>query len=214
VALQFLAAALGESEDVGHAAPWQYGYGKFDAQTGRLASYTPLPHFTGTAWQGGAELPDPKLGWVTLNAGGGHPGNDADHAAIRRWIVAADGSVAIQGSLEHLSDQGDGVRGRIVSDRQGLLAEWTVHRRSVPTKLDGIRVKRGEKIDLVTDCVSGPGYDSFRWAVAIRLTSTPANDRRSWDSSSDFRGPPAAALGRWQRLAQVLLMTNEFAYVD
>jgi hypothetical protein len=213
LALRFLAGSVDESVEMGRASPWQYGYGAFDDMAGRLVKYAALAHFTGTAWQGGAELPDAKLGWVTLNAGGGHPGNDADHAAVRRWLAPADGLLTIRGSLEHTSDKGDGVRGRIVSDRQGLWGEWKVHRGSAPTTVNRVKVERGEEIDLVTDCVTGPAYDSFRWAVTIQL-DTAAGGRRSWNSATDFRGPPPSALGPWDRFAQVLLMTNEFAYVD
>src|SRR2546430_17468027 len=28
-----------------------------------------------------------QIGWVLLNATGGHPGNDPQHAAIRRWTA-------------------------------------------------------------------------------------------------------------------------------
>jgi hypothetical protein len=38
--------------------------------------------------------------------------------------------------------------------------------------------------------------------------------QRAQDSSVDLHGPQAAPLDVWQRLAQVLLMTNEFAFVD
>ena len=60
--------------------------------------FQPLPHFTGDAWQGGDELPDPTLGWAMLNASGGHPG-DAAHLAIRRWIAPAAGTLHIEGVL-------------------------------------------------------------------------------------------------------------------
>jgi hypothetical protein len=66
-------------------ADWKYGFGAFDDATQRVKGFTPLPHFTGTAWQGGPSWPDQKLGWVQLTATGGHPGNDRQHAAIRRW---------------------------------------------------------------------------------------------------------------------------------
>ena len=59
-------------------------------QAQRVASFEPLPHFTGAAWQGGAAWPDGKLGWVQLTAAGGHPGNDLAHAAIRRWTAPRD----------------------------------------------------------------------------------------------------------------------------
>jgi len=76
-----------------------------------------LPHFTGSAWQGGEKLPDEKTGWVFLNATGGHPGNDPQHAAIRRWRAPFDGVISISGELHHPSAQGDGVRARIARDR-------------------------------------------------------------------------------------------------
>src|SRR5207249_4975519 len=55
---------------------WQYGYGEFDEAAKRVKTFELMPHFTGSAAQGGPALPDPKLGWVTLNENGGHPGND------------------------------------------------------------------------------------------------------------------------------------------
>ncbi len=55
--------------------------------TQRVTGFTALPHFTGSAWQGGAAWPDAKLGWVQLTATGGHPGNDRSHAAVRRWTA-------------------------------------------------------------------------------------------------------------------------------
>ena len=51
---------------------WQYGYGEYDNAAQRAPQFQPLPHFTGQTWQGGDKLPDDKLGWVLLNAEGGH----------------------------------------------------------------------------------------------------------------------------------------------
>jgi hypothetical protein len=191
---------------------WRYGYGSYDSQ-GKLVRFQPLPHFTGKAWQGGRELPDPTLGWVTLNAGGGHPGNDAAHAAIRRWVAPRAGTVRLDGTLEHPSDQGDGVRGRAVSDLRGLLAEWKVQNGKIATRVDPFAVEPGEVIDWVTDCRSNPNHDSFRWAVTVRLEAEGTGPR-TWNSATDFRGPAPEPLDPWQRLAQVLLMSNEFAFVD
>src|SRR5262249_8340126 len=42
---------------------WQYGYGEFDENAHRVTRFESLPHFTGSAFQGGPALPDPKLGW-------------------------------------------------------------------------------------------------------------------------------------------------------
>src|SRR5262249_26955552 len=57
-------------------ADWQYGFGGRDEKIGQVTGFTKLPHFTGSAWQGGPTFPDAKLGWVQLTATGGHPGND------------------------------------------------------------------------------------------------------------------------------------------
>jgi hypothetical protein len=173
-----------------------------------------LPHFTGTAWQGGPELPDPELGWVTLNAEGGHPGNDPQHAAIRRWVAPWAGQFRLTGTLRHGSEQGDGVRGCVISDRQGLIAEWTTHNATVETSAASVSVSAGEAVDLLVDCRSGPSFDGFSWTVTIRLESEQEGLRREWNSSVGFRGPRAAPLGPWERLAQVLLMSNEFTFVD
>ena len=52
-----------------------------------------LPLWSGYFWQGGKEYPDLKLGYLRLTATGGHPGKDAQHAAIRRWVAPRDGTV-------------------------------------------------------------------------------------------------------------------------
>jgi hypothetical protein len=53
--------------------------------------------------------------------------------------------------------------------------------------------------------------------VTIHLTEAGAGVSKLWDTDSGFHGPlpsPPKALARWEELAQVLLMSNEFAFVD
>ena len=52
------------------AKDWQYGFGFYDEDQQRVAGFEKLPYFTGSAWQGGANWPDAKLGWVQLTRGG------------------------------------------------------------------------------------------------------------------------------------------------
>ena len=68
------------------ADAWQFGYGQYDQELGRIESFTPLPHWTGSAWQGGSELPDANLGWVTLSADGGHPDSGSCWASIQSLL--------------------------------------------------------------------------------------------------------------------------------
>ena len=203
------ADAASAAED---AVGWQYGWGKYDAQSGSV-TFQPLPHFTGQTWQGGQDLPDPVLGWVSLTAAGGHPGNDLEHAAIRRWIAAKPGTIRIRGKLEHRSDQGDGVCGRVVTQHQGMLAEWSVHNGETRTPVEPFPIEAGQGIDFLVDCRSGPSHDGFRWTATVRLEAADGSFQE-WSSEDVFRGPPSAPLTRWERLAHVLLMSNEFLFVD
>jgi hypothetical protein len=211
-----------ESPTLG-TTPWQYGFGEMDEATQRLASFYPLPHYTGGIWQGGAKMPDPKLVWAQLSAAGGHPGN-AKQAVIRRWIAPRDCTVAIGGNLAHPAKEGDGVRGRLVSSREGLLASWVVHHKKAETSVSGVAVKQGDTLDFVIDpgVAGNSNHDAFEWTATI--TKEPATDGvagddsgASWDSVADFSGPapkPPTPLAPWEKYAQVLLESNEFAFVD
>ncbi len=193
------------------ASPWQYGCGHFNSVTKRVEDFTPLPHWTGDAWQSGPKLPSAPFGWAVLNAQGGHPGRD--HAVVRRWVSPVDGQIKITGTLNHPSKEGDGVRGRMVSSRQGELGVWKVMNGQVVTNLSAT-VAKGEAIDFLTDCVGSENNDSFAWAPVIRFESK--QKETVWDASRDFSGPVGknTSLDRWEQLAQVLLLSNEFAFVD
>lgn len=173
------------------AAPiWGYGYGSFDEAAGKTASFQALPHFDAGTWQGGAARPDPTLGWVLLNSGGGHTGNNPDFAAIRRWTAPIAGNVRITGTLQHASEGGDGVRGRIVSARSGLAGEWTTHNTQSPTAVETLSVEAGDTIDFITDCRTDVNADSFNWVVQVELIDAE-NAGLSWKSDQGFQGPAA-----------------------
>src|SRR5262249_50799408 len=120
--------------------------------------------------------------------------------------------------------EGDGIRVRIVSSREGQLATWSLHHKSADTRVTDISLKQGDTLDFVVDL--GPrgdvGWDDFAWAVTITKepgdSPVAGDDSGSiWDSKEDFSGPPGATpkpLNAWEKLAQVLLESNEFAFVD
>jgi hypothetical protein len=191
---------------------WQFGWGTYD-EAAHTVHFQPLPHYEKNAWQGGDKLPDPTIGWAVLNAAGGHPG-DAAHCVIRRWTAPATGKLNIEGLLAHSAEQGDGVRGRIISSRGGVLGSWNAHHNEAVTNLPAIAVEQGETIDFITDSRASVDYDSFIWAVTMRLKKSEKAPEQIWESASGFHGPLNPALTRWQELAQVLLMSNEFAFVD
>lgn len=198
------------------ADAWQYGYGSIDESSQRLAKFSPLTHFTGNAWQGGAALPDPSVGWAILHAAGGHAGNDAAHAVVRRWIAPQAGLVKVSGRLKHPSDNGDGVRGRIVSSRQGLVGDWSVKQSEAASDVAAIEVQAGDTLDFVVDCRGDVNSDSFEWAVDLKLTPAAgdASQVLNWNSVADFRGPPGSSLPQqlafsWQTVYQRPATTEE-----
>ncbi|HKX61788.1 MAG TPA: PSD1 and planctomycete cytochrome C domain-containing protein [Verrucomicrobiae bacterium] len=215
-------ATQSDAESAPESPVWTYGFGKFEENKQQVENFTPLPHWTGYAWQGGEKLPDAKLGWVILNGDGGHVGNDQNHAAIRRWLAPRDGVVSIEGELNHPSEKGDGVRGRVVSSRIGLLGVWTAQNGKVATPLEGVEVRKGDTLDFVADCRHSVEFDSFHWSPVVKMTVEQRvknpDTITEWNAKADFSGPPKPSprrpLNAWEKLAQVMLLANETIFVD
>jgi hypothetical protein len=196
--------------------PWQYGYGTLDLHGQRVREFHRFPQFVNQRW-GGTKLPDDTLGWVHLTANGGHPGQDQTHCAIRRWVSPVAGEIEIHGMLEHPAQQGDGVRGWIISSRHGVVKEWSVKHDKRPTEIDSLVVERGEKLDFVVDCLKSPDSDGFGWAPVIKtkqIAGASSGIVQLWHAANDFGGPPPPRLSAWEQLAQAMLVSNEFVFVD
>lgn len=197
---------------------WQYGYGEWDESTGRVKSFTPLPHFTGTAWQGAESWPDDALGWVQLTADGGHPGNDRRHAAVRRWVAPADGSFDIRSTLLHEPPAGDGIRAFVSHQRTGKLRGLKLHQGSADLNFDAVPFKAGDTLDFIVDIGDGLNSDQFLWSPRITLGAMTGaggdSAMQNWDAAQDFAAQPRSQLNAWEQLAQVLMLANEFMFVD
>ncbi len=186
----------------GSASAWRFGHGVLDEQAGRVTGFAPLRHWTGSSWQGGEKLPDPKLGYVFLSATGGHP--SLKLAAIRRWVAPRGGTVAITGNLGHPSKNGDGVRGSVVSSRTGVAGQWIAQTGGIETKVGAITVEKGDTIDFVVDCRSNQTSDSFSWEANVAWNSNQGKTLAA-NSKTDFHGPstdvslvPAQIAHAWQ----------------
>lgn len=182
---------------------WQYGYGSFDNEKSRTAEFTPLPHWDGSKWQGSEKMPDSKLGWAFLTATGGHTFNKG-RAVIRRWTAPDGGTITVSGSLNHPSENGDGVRGRIVSSRSGKVGEWIAKNSSLSTAVADLAVQAGDSIDFLTDCRENYTSDSFSWTVSITLKVSGRPDV-TVHSDKQFHGPaesvdsiPGQIIRAWQ----------------
>jgi hypothetical protein len=230
-----------ESDRRPNETAWQYGYGSYDPVKKRTRQFEPLPHFSGAAWQIAPKLPHRKFGWLQLTPNGGCPGATGESAVIRRWTAPEDGVIQVQATLIHNTSQGDGVQARIVSSRLGELGRWIAHKKQAPTPLARVAVKRGDTIDFLVEARSNALHDNFIWAPVIKLFAAEPNEnamrdagmnmspsamtmndtakpRRQWDAQSEFRAPPKSArattLNAWEKYAHVLLLANEFAFVN
>jgi hypothetical protein len=108
-----------------------------------------------------------------------------------------------------------------VSNRHGVLGKWRVDptpppadgisyaaNPSVAAELKGIAVERGEIIDFVVDSDGDYEADDFQWSPVISIAEN------KWDARTAFAGPRIRKLTPREQLAQVLLLTNEFAFLD
>jgi hypothetical protein len=214
----------GEIHSEPAAGSWQYGFGSADPAVERFAAFAPLPHFDPQAkrYQGARTFPDPKHGFASLSSAGGHPGAGLQMAAIRRWIAPHDGEFSLTGELA-LSPKGtgDGVRARVISSLTGVKAEWVIDRTGAPglaTELETLQLRAGEILDFTVDCRETTNSDGFGWAPVLRLKvaaeKTPKQMQTVWDAKAEFKGPPPAKLQPLEQMAQALLITNEFLFVD
>lgn len=202
---------------------WEYGYAAYDLKTKTLNGFQTLPHWNGKQYQGGDKLPDSRIGWVFLDQTGGHPGNDLDHVAVIRWRAPEDITVSLTGTLKHELPQGNGIRGRVLVNNQLALGPWTLHESTAKTEIETIKLEKNQTIDFVVDIAGQLGFDSFVWSPEITEhapKSTPASEAEpqptshQWNYSKDFRKPVPVPITPWQSLAQVLLLSNEFQFID
>jgi hypothetical protein len=154
---------------------------------------------------------------VQLTAAGGHPGNDLSHAAVRRWTAPHDTVVAVSGALVHEPAAGDGVRAFVVSSRAGVINSATAHASTAPLEIAEVGVQAGETLDFAVDIGGELDSDQFLWKITLTELPAPgtAGDAGlAWHSDADFAGPQPQPLDPWEQLAQTLLCSNEFLFVD
>ena len=196
---------------------WSNGYGELDEATGKLKSFAPLPFFNGSAWQGSLTWPDAALGWVQITAKGGHPGNDLQHACIRRWTAPRAGTYSITSKAIHEVAAGDGIRCWIVSSRGGVLAKTAIHNRTEELNVASIALETGDTLDFIVDLHANLNSEQHLWGTTVRdisvITETPSVITL-WNAEKDFTGPAPLLMTHWEQLAQVLLLSNELMFVD
>lgn len=211
VAVSFLKRPKGETSAA--SKTWSYGYGGVDETSGRVTGFERLTHWTGSRWQAGAKLPDPKLGWVFHDKNGGHPASSDDRCVIRRWTSPVSGRIEIKSRLKHLPEPGNGVRGRIVSSTKGVLGEAKVDHSEAELNATSIEVEPGDTIDFAADWQGQILHDEHEWRITIRLIDSEelaaSTNVQDWDAQRDFVG---GGTDVWTDYVHALMMTNEFVF--
>ncbi len=137
---------------------------------------------------------------------------------VRRFIVPAAGLATVDGKLKHARENGDGVIAKVVhrnSDRQSTQVgqSWTVFNSEANTKTESFQVAKGDFIDLVVEAGKTSTSDAFNWTADIEIDFDGESSTK-WSSQEGFKPPPPAMLDGWEQLAQALMLTNEFIYID
>jgi len=127
----------------------------------------------------------------------------------------------------------DGVTGMIVHSQTGRgydrfgkqLWKGDAKRRGIGANKNDITVKRGDMIDFVVTQKKYIYQDNFKWNPIIKVTEEVAqalaqnNDAKAitqWTASEEFEGESfkAKPLTHWEKYVQVILLSNELAFVD
>ena len=164
---------------------------------------------------------------LRITADGGHPGSNRQHSAIRRWIAPVSGIIKVTGRLKHAAKDGDGVRAQLAQSGLAIKAEWNVLGNEVETTVERMEVQAGDTLDFMVDCIETASFDSFLWSPSVELIELAKSDQSdnrwnpgfTWNAAADFSSSsekltPGDSLDPWVQLAQVLLLCNEFAFVD
>ena len=191
---------------------WEYGYAGLDGDG--IKDFTAFKVFKDGRWQAGEKYPDPVAGYAFLSAQGGHPGKGENKAVVRRCNFYADGTVKISGKMIHLNKKdGDGIKVFILHNGKRI-GEWKSKGNAIPTDSGEIRVKAGDRIDLVVEPGKTFVADKFEWPMEMTMKMQGAVD--TWSVFDIFSNEQKSGIkySVWSCLAQTLTMSNEFLYVD
>ena len=220
------AAATELERSAADVATWLHGTARLDIEAGAVKNFKSMEYAVAERLQPSPMFPAPEAGRASLTPTGGHPGDGLDSAVVRRWTAPRSLDVNIDGTLGHvLGDQGrrfdysNGVRGWLVSSERGVLASWVVRGFEAETVIKSLDLVEGEQLDFVVDSLADYESDSFRWSprieeVLMAQQRESGMEPQSWSAEEGFPRRHERPLTTSERYAQVLLMTNEFAFRD
>jgi hypothetical protein len=206
---------------------WTAGYGRLEkdaAGKDKLAVFKAFQHFgqsaqTKNRWYPTDTFPDKDFGHLFIGIGHGHPGRE--FAAILQWTSPFEKErVRLSGLLKRSSDKGNGIRGLILSSRTGVVTNQHVGPNDTRDITAEIEVQQGETLSFIVDSEGDTNSDGYNWIPKIERVIPDAPAALITKADSDFCGPDGWPLNRTQpqsplsQLAQVLMMSNEFQFLD
>ncbi len=198
---------------------WHYGtleIGKNSEGKFQAGAFQPFTHLDSKSqrWTPTGIYPDPKWAYAALARGNGHSGSGGI-APAARWTAPRALTARIDARVKRASDKGDGIRVFVVSDRQGVIRDMFVGPAKTESLALDVKLEAGETLALAFGPEGNTSHDSFDWKLTLS-----EGDRLLTDAARDFCGPDRWSLDRARpqaplaQLAQVLLMSNEFQFVD
>lgn len=205
------------AETIDSRSMWTYGTATISEDGNSLRDFKPFGVFKDSRWQPGSEFPSGgAMGHAYLGKESGHTPSDLHTAVVRRFTAPIDGRVSIRGTMGHRQKEGDGFVASIwVAGRRIFRGTQKSNNRPYGP-LSG-QLKKGQTVDLVALPGESSSFDTFYWNARIRLLGSDKRVAQS-DSVKHFSGPfnveAVRPLDRLAQLAQTLMMSNEFAFVD
>ncbi|WP_145173252.1 PSD1 and planctomycete cytochrome C domain-containing protein [Rubripirellula lacrimiformis] len=194
---------------------WTYGVAKLgDRQS--VNSLTPFGYFKDNRWQSSEAFPaTDENGHAYFSRESGHTPRKTDMAVVRRLTVPFDAEVTVRGQIRH-KNPGDGVYlGLWIGDDRAFYANQKDGQREVGPIVR--RVQAGQTVDFVVSPGESDNSDTFTLKMTIQLHGDDGQHLET-QTDRDFSGPLVEEgtdpLDRLAQLAQVLMMSNEFAFVD
>lgn len=209
------------------AFSWRYGMAavtKDAAGKWTLGEFTPFKHYNGERkmWTPGEKMPMEPWGHLLIQPNGGHPGRPAASVLVWTSPFAAETKLRLSGDVKRSSDKGNGIRVLILSSRSGVVKEQVVAPNATASMTCEVTVQRGDELRFVVDAIDGDtNSDGYNWVPRIeRLDAASGQPALVTKADTDFcdaegwpfnRSKTQSPLGQ---LAQVLLMSNEFMFME
>ena len=199
---------------------WSYGTATVSSEREwQPSDFSALRQYRDGRWQASDEFPTTApFGHAYLGKAGGHTTSDSSLGVIRRYTAPQNETVTLEGSVRHSSKEGDGVTFSIQANGKQVYASTQLNSQESHGP-HSIKLDAGDVIDLVATPGRTSSFDSFEWTAKIHLEQAHAQGQGAErDTFKHFSGPfeieKIQSLDRLEQLAQILILSNEFAFID